>query len=85
MIRVLISKDTYYRKIFRKVFFLIEENLLSLGGTILDTLNLYPFSFKMENIKLKTFVKLKEMAENNEFIKIADESLKFSFINEKTD
>ena len=53
--------------------FLIEGTLLSLGGVIIDTLNLYSFSFKMENTKLKTFVKCKETAQNIEFIKFADD------------
>ena len=39
----------------------------------------------MENIKPKTFVKFKEIVQNMEFIKIADESLKFKFINKNND
>ena len=52
--------------------FLIKGNLLSLGGVMIHTRNLYPFYFKMEKKPLKPFVKCKQVALNMEVIKFAD-------------
>ena len=52
--------------------FLTEGTSLSLDGVILHTLNLYPLPFKIKDTKQKTFVKCKEIAQNMEFIKCAD-------------